>query len=185
MKLNFQKELSSIINQTQKAKTTATYRAVNRSISKTNSQLKRELTKKLKLKSSDVGKRLWTTKATPSKPLGGGIGVGVHYGLPLRLFKPKSKTVKVGRGKKARRYQGVTIMSPEGRMLVEGGFLITKNNKQFVVKRKGEDRNPLTEPKINLKPYAEELKPKMISFLADEFKVQFDKQIGYELKKIK
>lgn len=170
-----------------KAKTKATTRAANKSLSKTRTQFRRDISKATKLKAKVINKRLWNKKATRSNPLKGEIGVGVHWGVPLTEFKPRPKQVKIGRGKGARRYKGVSAMLPnEGRTLIKGAFLAeVKSGKKLVLKRKGKSRSPTYQPKHSIKDIAKAQQRPAQNFLREEFKKQYSNYFKKEIDKLK
>lgn len=162
----------------------ATYRALNKASSKTNTQFKRQIMKDTGLKSSDVAKRLYQKKAN-SKSLSAFVSLGTKFGISLSLFKPKVKIVKKGRGKTARKYNGVTVNIPVegGRFLVPNGFLMTaKSGKSLVVVRSSASRLPLKEQKYSIDSSGRAHQSSLVTYMREEFKKQFSDQLKLLVK---
>lgn len=159
--------------------TKAAYRAINKSIAKTNTKFRRELSKATGVKVSDLSNRLWTKKAN-TKHLSASVKVGVRYGIPLSMFRPRTKVVR----KNKHRYQGVSAILPgQSRELVPGAFMMnTKNGNQIIVKRNSASRLPVSKINISILNQAKALQPSNQSFLTSDFKDQFNQQMKYLLK---
>lgn len=168
-----------------KANLTASYRAINKAQGKVKTQFQRLIAQDSGLQSKQIKNRFFQRKAS-SKSLNAFIGIGVKFGVALSEFKPKEKLVKIGKGKKARKYKGVTVKLPEGRQVVAGGFLfIAKSGKSLVLTRKGQARNPLTQPRYNLNAIASRHQSAMNQLMKKEFDANFKSQLQYEIAKTK
>ncbi|MDX9731562.1 MAG: phage tail protein [Bdellovibrionales bacterium] len=182
---SLEKQFTRITAKIGKAKTVATYRALNKAAARTKTRLTRTVSKASGLKSSIVSKRIMTKRASANS-LRAFVSFGVKYGVPLDEMKPKEKTVKIGRGKKARSYRGVTVKLPEGRVLVPRAFLWSApSGKSLIVQRKGSARRPLQRPTFSLRELVKSHERTMSAFMRDEFNRSFDDQFEYELQKIK
>lgn len=181
------KLINKALRQVANANRTASYRAMNKAVNKTKTQFRRDVAAATKVKQKELSKRLFTQKATKLKPFNGAVTFGTHYDLPVHLFRPRTKQVKIGKGKSARKYKGVTIQNPNtgSRELVEGGFIWTRGSKKLVLKRKNKSRKPLTLPKLSIHALVQQQKKPMQNFMASEFEKNFNSQVQYEIGKIK
>jgi hypothetical protein len=175
-------QLTKILNKADNANSTAAYRAMNRAVSKTQTQYKRRIATLSGLKASQVAPRFYTKKAT-KKSLTAFVSFATKFGIPLDQFKPKEKTVRIGK----RKYKGVTVKLPiEGRVIVKGGFLATvKSGKSLVLMRKGAARYPTVKPTYKLYELAKGEQKSLKQLMSQEFETQFKSQLEYELSKIK
>lgn len=162
----------------------AAYRAINKAVSKTNTQFKRALQKATGLKSKDISPRLMQRKASMNS-LAAYVSVGTKFGIPLMLFKPKVKLVAKNRKRGARKYNGVTVSVPgQGRYLVDKGFMMTtKSGKTLIAKRRSGARLPVNEQKFQLSETALSKQQEMNSYMREEFKAQFSEQLKYLTQK--
>lgn len=163
----------------------ATYRALNKATSKTNTQFKRVVQKDTGLKSKEIAPRLMQRKAS-MKSLTAYVSFGTRFGIPLSLFKPKVKLVRKSRKRGSRKYQGVTVSVPAngGRYVVPGAFLMnTRSGKSLVVARAGTARLPVNELKFPLNGIALSHQQELKQYMGKEFKSQFSEQLKYLVKK--
>lgn len=169
----------------------ACYRALNKASAKTQTQFRKLLQADTGLKAKDINARLFTRKAH-AESLKTKVSFGTKVGIPLRLFKAKEKIVTIGRGKRRKRFKGVTVAIPAegGRTLVPGGFFINrKNGKQLatslVVARKTAARKPLEERVYNTHPIARKHRDSLTAFMKEDFNRQFKAQIKLQLERNK
>ncbi len=176
------KSLSDWVDKVKDVNKKATYRALNKAASKTNTQFKRLLQKDLGIKSKDISKRIYQRKAT-SASLRAHVSLATKHGIPLHYFKPKVKVVKVkpSNRKKARKYNGVSISIPaEGaRFIVPKAFMATmsNNNKTLVMARKGNARLPVDNLKRDVSAIALKHQGTLNKFMQIDFKKQFSAQL--------
>lgn len=119
-------------------------RALNRALSSAKTQLVRNLKEDTGLKTDKVNSRVFPIKANNNKLLAS-LNVAVKFGVPLRQFSPKQKTVRVkhSTGGRARAHYGVTVkLGKQNRQLVPGAFLLDNKAGLIVVGRKGAFRGP-------------------------------------------
>lgn len=176
------KTIGAWTEQVKKAHTTARYRAMNKAMAKANTQLKRGLSKDLGIKSKDASKRLRIKKAS-MKSLSAFISIGVKYGLPLHIFKPRVKLVRKGK----RKYNGVTVAIPfeGGRKLSAGGFMVTaKSGIDLVMTRLGAARVPIKTMTYKLDPVAILQRDKQQPSLREDYKAQFKQQLKLQMQKV-
>lgn len=175
------KTLSDFANATNKAITNASFRSLNKTYSKVNTQFKRQVKAQTGLSTNLLNKRFKVKKATKSN-LRGFVSMGTKFGIALDNFKPK---IKIIRGKNKRKYKGVSIkIGTEQREVVKGAFLATlKSGKSLILIRKGKGRLPVTNPKKDFYPIAKQLQPNLLSFANAEYKSQYQTQLKYELTK--
>lgn len=177
------KNLSAWVSEVEKRNRKAGYRAMNKSVAKTRTEFRKRMQKEIGLKAKDINSRFYTRKAS-SKSLVAYVSLGTKVGIPLRLFKPKEKIVKIGRGKNARRYVGVTVKIPSegGRFVVPKGFMIkTSRGKALstplVAMRKTAARKPLVEVRYDVKKTADQHQASLVKFMKSDFKTQFKAQL--------
>lgn len=177
----FQKTYSKL----SQANRTASYRSMNKALAKTQTFYSKQIATESGLKSAIVKPRFMSRKATKQSLLSY-VSFGVKFGVPLSEFKPKAKTVKIGRGKSARKYQGVTVKLPSvGRVVAPKAFLwTTKSGKSLVLARKGIARNPLALPRYSLNDIAKKHQSAAKQMLKLEFERNFKTQLQYEIKKL-
>lgn len=178
------KQFQRITNTLDKAKKVATFRALNRAAAMTKTQMLRDIRKDSGLTAAQISKRIYTRKAS-SKSLSSFVSFGVKYGVSLSEFKPKEKIVRIGKGKKARKYRGVSVKLPEGRVTVPHAFMWkSPAGKNLVLARKGSARNPLYSPTFSLEQIAMSHQRTLISFMRRSFEQRFEAQLEYELGKL-
>ncbi len=167
-----------------KAKRVAAYRALNRAAAMTKTQMTKDIRASTGLAAKVITKRVYVRKASLASPFSF-VSFGVQYGVPLAEFAPKEKIVRVGKGKTARKYRGVTVKLPEGRTLVPKAFLWkAPSGKAIVLMRKGEERRPLSQATLSLQQVAESHQRSLVSFMRQEFEKRFATQLEYELGKL-
>ena len=175
---------NNFINKVSKAKTVATYRALNRSIAVSNTAFKRLIARETGLKNKRISNRFKVRKAN-SKSLFAYVSFGTKIGIDLSEFKPKLKKIK----KNKRTYQGVTVKIGSERINPENnagnkGFLATvKSGKSLVLARKSSSRLPTESLKFNLYNSAKKHQGTLNKDLSKKFKEEFSKQIKFEVNK--
>lgn len=173
------KSLSSWVDEVKDINNRATYRALNKAASKTNTQFKRLLQRDLGVKSKDISKRIYQKKAN-SKSLTAYVSFGTKRGLGLHLFKPRVKVVKVGKGRKARKYNGVTITVPAegGRFFVPKAFIATvPNGKSLVLARMTRKRLPIDSQIKDVSEIGMKHQATLVKFMREDFRQQFSAQL--------
>lgn len=173
------KSLTEWVDKVKDINVRATYRALNKAASKTNTQFKRLLQKDLGMKSKDISKRIYQKKAN-SKSLEVYVSLGTKFGISLHYFKPKIKVVKKGRGKNARKYNGVTVSIPAegGRFFVPNAFIATMpNGKSLVVARRGKPRLKIDAIRKDVSAIAQKHQATLTKFMQADFKKQFSDQL--------
>lgn len=173
------KSLSSWVDKVKDINTKATYRALNKSVAKTNTQFKRLLQKDLGMKSKDISKRIYQKKAN-SKSLTAYVSFGTRYGVGLHHFKPRVKVVKIGKGRKAKKYNGVSISIPAegGRFVVPKSFMATMpNGKSLVVARTARNRYPLQVQTKDVSEIGMKHQATLTKFMREDFRQQFSAQL--------
>lgn len=173
------KSLSSWVDKVKDVNNRATYRALNKAASKTNTQYKRLLQKDLGMKSKDISKRIYQKKAN-RQSLTAFVSFGTRYGVGLHHFKPKVKVVKVGKGRKAKKYNGVSISIPSegGRFVVPKAFLATMpNGKSLVVARTAKGRYPIDVQIKDVSAIALKHQTTLTKFMREDFRKQFSAQL--------
>lgn len=172
------------INKVSKAKTVATYRALNRSVSVANTSFKRSIAKETGLKNKRINNRFKVKKAN-SKSLSAYVSFGTKIGIDLSEFKPKLKNIK----KNKRTYQGVTVkignerINPEGKSGNKGFLAQVKSGKSLVLARKSSAKLPTESLKYNLYNSAKKNQSSLNKMFSDKFKDEFKKAIKYEVNK--
>lgn len=174
------KGLSKYMSGVGKSINRATYRSINKTLTKTNSRFKKAVSKDTGLTAKAIGKRFRVRKAT-STNFNGNVSMGTKYGVSLDNFKPKVKIIR----KSNRKYKGVTVkIGKQARAVVPGGFLATvKSGKSLVLARTTANRYPVKTVKHDIYEAAETHRAALKSFAQDEYKKQFNDQIKYELSR--
>lgn len=171
------KKLQGFIDNISKTNKNATYRAINKALSKTKTKFRRDISKDTGLKSKQLSKRFFQKKAS-AKSLSALIGIGTKFEVSLAEFSPRIKTVKKGK----RKYQGVTVKIGGERTLVEKGFLYTKK-KSLIFARTSEKRLPIKVQRYSLLKTAQSHQAKTKEFFRQEFLNYYKTQLKYEIKK--
>lgn len=176
------KEFTRITSDIQKAQTVATYRALNKALSKTNTAFLREAAQNLGVPTKTIRNRFFQRKAN-SKNLTAYVSYGVQFGLSYEFLKPKIKLVSQGKGKQKKKKPTLSVKLPEGRTQLTNAWLWqTKSGKQLVLERKGKARKPTRTKRLNLLPYAPST-DSLNDFFFSDFQKQFDSQLQYEISK--
>lgn len=172
------KNLTNFVGNTKKAINNATFRAINKTSSKMNTQFKKVMSKETGVASKILKKRFRIRKATKSSFIGG-VSFGTKIGLTMDNFKPKVKAVRVGK----RKYNGVTIkIGSSGREFVKGAFIgVAKNGKSLVLMRTSERRYPIKVGRVNLFAIADAQRPALTKDTEKNYKRIFNEQLKYEL----
>lgn len=174
------KQLSKAYDKVNSAQQNASYRSINKSLSKVQTQYKRLIAQDSGLKAKQITPRFALRKAS-KKSLRGYVSFGVKFGVALSEFKTKSQTVKIGK----RKYRGVSVKLPEGRVIVKGGWLWNaKSGKSLVLMRKGLAKYPTAQPTYNLNTIANSHRQAMQKLFKSEFDATFSDQLKYEAKKL-
>lgn len=174
------KGLSKFVSGVSKSVNRATFRAINKTLTKTNSRFKRTMAKELGVTTKVITKRFRLRKASQSK-LSGNVSFGTKVGISLDNFKPKLKIIR----KSNRKYKGVTVkIGKKARELAPGAFMATvKSGKSLVLMRTGAGRYPIKTVKHNVYDAAQSHKAELNTFTATEYKKTFNDQLKYELSK--
>lgn len=165
----------------------ATVRAVNRTLTTVRAEASRTITEHLKLKAKDAKDAITMTKAVPKADVEDIVGLITIRGrpLPLSLFSPKERIVKVQANRFGSTRTGVTVNIKGQRKLVPGGFLRTlASGHVAVLARKNQNSN-------NSRP-TKELKttsvvdifktPGVMKDLARNARATFAKNLRHELQ---
>lgn len=172
--------LSSWVENIHQTNIKATYRALNKAVAKTNTQFKRVLQKDLGVKSKEISKRIYQKKANKTS-LVAYVSLGTRFGIGLHHFTPRVKVVKKGKGRKARKYEGITIKVPVegGRMFVPNAFMATMpgNGKTLVVARLTSKRLPINTARKDISAIAQRHQESLRAFMQQDFKQQFSAQL--------
>lgn len=174
------KSLSDWVDKVKDVNVRATYRALNKAASKTNTKLNRYMQKDLGVKAKDIRKRIYQKKAS-SKSLEAYVSIGTKYGFGLHVFSPRIKVVKKGNGKKARKYNGVAIKIPVegGRFFVPKAFMavMPRGKKSLVVARRGKTRLKIDMQTKDVTEIAKKYQASLTTFMQEDFKKQFSDQL--------
>jgi len=174
------KNLTNFVSNTKKAINNATFRAINKTSSKINTQFRKVMTKETGVASKVLKKRFRIRKATKASFVGG-VSFGTKIGLTMDNFKPKVKVVRV----RKRKYNGVTIkIGSSGRELVKGAFIgVAKNGKSLVLMRTSERRYPVKVGRVKLFAIADTQRPAISKDAEANYKRIFNEQLKYELSR--
>lgn len=173
-------QFSKVANKINNAQITASYRALNKAVSKTQTQYKRLIASDTGLKASAITPRFASKKAS-KKSLAAYVSFGVKYGVSLSEFKPKEKQVRIGK----RKHKGVSVKLPEvGRVVVPKAWLWVTSGKSLVLARKGQARRPTYSPKYSLSDIAKRHQADMKKLMRSEFDNVFSEQLKYEANRI-
>ncbi len=161
-------------------------RALNKAARSTKTFVSKTIRQEVGLKARDINKRLKlnTTQSGFKKKYSfrSGIGIATKIGHPLRLFSPKKKKVKIGKGNPfGSTRDGVTVKLSKGsREFVPTAFLMTVRGNQIVASRKGKARKPTTElrTKIFIDSVMKDVK-KYKAFITKEFKRIVGREVTY------
>lgn len=185
-------QFKKILKDVDKKKTTALYRALNKSVAKTKTQFKKELKNKFKVSNDLIDKRLNMKKAS-MKSLTAYTGFATKHGFSLSEFKPKNKVEKIKtiRDKKKKRKFYTAQASPPfagGKQLFRGAWVWNSSSgKSLVLTRK--DPSKRTEKgnvktlRLEVFTHAEALRPSMNNYFAKQFEKYFEDQLKYEMSK--
>lgn len=156
----------------------AAYRALNKSVAKTNTQLKRRLVKDFGMKAGDIGRRIRVRQAN-TQSLKAYVSVGTKHGLGFELFKPRLAKVK----KKGRIYNGVSVVVPAlgSRFILLKSFVATfkNNNASLVVHRRTRERGSVERSRLDTFKIVDKHRPELTKFMLQDFIETYPKQLKF------
>lgn len=167
--MSFAKDFKAITDKLQKSKVTASFRAMNKAISKVRTQFARQTAQDLGVQSKAIKNRFRTNKAN-SKRLSANVSFGTGFGISYQYLKPKVQLV--GKAKKKK----LTVKVPTGREELKSSFLW----KGIVLNRKAGSRYPVQTSRYSLDNYKPNTSALNQMFF-DEFNSNFEKQLQYEI----
>lgn len=176
------KEFQRITADISKAQVTASYRALNKALSKTQTQFLREAARNLGVKNSDIKNRFFQRKAN-SKRLSAYISYGIQFGLSYEFLKPKIKFITTGKGKNKKKKPTLSVKLPEGRTTLNNAWLWNSGKKELVLERKNpKQRYPVRTKRLDVSQYIPAT-DSLNRFFFEDFQKQFTSQLDYELRK--
>lgn len=152
--------------------------ALNKALSATRVEYRRQVAKALGIKQSTAGVRALEIKANASK-LRATLSIGTRVAMAAHEFKPR--IVKVGKRK------GVTYtVSSKGTRTLGGAFLIkAKSGKKLVMERVSSSRYPIRVKRVNdFQEAVTMLQPQLVSFLGDSFDKKLSEQLRFNLNQV-